>query len=390
MKARIQEKITQTVCFLGLSLAVGCASGGGRLGNNPFDSHQDIQNHVQANPADLRILFFGHVAGETQPCGCGLNPKGGLDRRLNYVRQVLAEAKTSSTGLLVLDAGNSLFPSEVLHKAQEKKLKNRAIDILKSHKLMGVNVQNAGFLDLSAGLEFFRSQAKSAGIEVVSLNLVDPITNAPLFLESKTFLFGSSEEVVVVGLTEGPKRPSSDFKVLDPETSLKSFLAKQKPNSKIIVLSDLGQDKDQALASQLNRPILFVASREASSLEIPLHVGKSLIVRSQFQGQQWGDLRMSGAAGRGWWPNWYGYILGASFRDLWNARAESYRQIEAQASGPDKENELQKIRETQKEIEIYAPKNWKQSNLYGHSLVDLTVQFSQKNELTELVYKNKN
>lgn len=364
----------------------GCStSRHGNLGENPFKNQEQVENFVESETAGLKILFFGHVAGESQPCGCGMNPKGGLDRRLAFVRR---SQKTSPKGsFLKIDAGNSLFPSEVIHGAQQEKLKMKALEILKAHKLMGVDFQNVGFLDLSAGLPFLKNAAQKSGIELISLNLVDPISQKLLFSDQKRVSSENFGEVVVVGLTAGLKRPSKEFLVLNPEETLLKFESTLEKNTKLIVLSDLGQDADQALASKLQRAALIIGSRDPFSLEIPLPVGRSLIVRSQFQGQQWGELLVHGKDP--WQNRWYGYSMGRSFSDLWEARKSSFQQIASGPASKERDEELDKLRGVQNDLEIYGHGDWKQANLFKHKLVDLTDSYLEKNELTEVVKKLK-
>ena len=368
-----------------LSLAGCSTSPHGNLGENPFKNQEQVETFVDSETSGLKVLFFGHVAGESQPCGCGMNPKGGLDRRLAFVRR---SQKTTPKGqaILKVNAGNSLFPSEVIHGAQQEKLKIKALEILKAHKLMGVDFQNVGFLDLS-GLPFLKNAAQKSGIELISLNLVDPVTQKLLFSDQKRFSSEDFGEVVVVGLTAGLKRTSKEFLVLNPEETLLKFAATLEKKTKLIVLSDLGQEADLALAPKLQRPALIIGSRDPFSLEIPLPVGRSLVVRSQFQGQQWGELLIHGKDG--WQDRWYGYSMGRSFSDLWEARKSSFQQIASGPASKERDEELDKLRSVQNDLEIYGHGDWKQANLFKHKLVDLTDGYLEKIELTEIVKKLK-
>ncbi len=64
-----------------------------------------------ATAPHLRLLVSANVNGETEPCGCAVNPKGGLDRRWNYVEQAKASAGEAKVPLFLVDAGNAFFPS---------------------------------------------------------------------------------------------------------------------------------------------------------------------------------------------------------------------------------------------------------------------------------------
>src|SRR5687768_8219285 len=61
---------------------------------NPFqDAHVSgpLEWAEKQQLAHFRLLFSGNVNGQLEPCGCSVNPKGGLDRRLNFVRQQKAD-----------------------------------------------------------------------------------------------------------------------------------------------------------------------------------------------------------------------------------------------------------------------------------------------------------
>jgi len=111
---------------------------------NPFKAAKDISVASQISAQKLastkafRLGFSGNVNGELDPCGCAVNPKGGLDRRLNFVRK-LNEDKNSNP-LLLVDAGNALFPSEKIHSSALEHQKSKARLILKGNQMMGVAV----------------------------------------------------------------------------------------------------------------------------------------------------------------------------------------------------------------------------------------------------------
>jgi 2',3'-cyclic-nucleotide 2'-phosphodiesterase (5'-nucleotidase family) len=70
--------------------------------------------------------------------------------------------------LLLLDAGNALFPPTV---QPDKKLKDRATFVLNTMGKLGTRAMAAGHKDLWAGVGFLEETAKKAGVPVLSANL---------------------------------------------------------------------------------------------------------------------------------------------------------------------------------------------------------------------------
>ena len=104
---------------------VSCASGLPRAPEaNPFTAANapiELDKFTAQSPQHehVHILYSSNVNGELNPCGCAMNPKGGVDRRLNFV-----EAYQKKFPAVVLDAGNALFPAEKMDASQIEKMKS--------------------------------------------------------------------------------------------------------------------------------------------------------------------------------------------------------------------------------------------------------------------------
>jgi 2',3'-cyclic-nucleotide 2'-phosphodiesterase (5'-nucleotidase family) len=375
-------------------LLFSCATGGSKddgthlpewTDPNPF---ANSVNHSFASPESqgqgrLGFLFSAHTMGEIDVCGCALNPKGGVDRRLNYVRKTRLDNPAPIT---FLDAGNTLFPTETIQKSQIKKFKARADLILNSYSKMLIQGMNVAPLDLSLGVEVLRELADKNKVPLVSSNIVD--SSGRLLFQGDIQLKVGNKNILVLGVSGGSEKMSQlGLKTLDPATVIKEKTAQLNPETMVVILSDLGQSKDEILAKDSARPIIVVGSRETFSLEIPLHIGKSLVLRPHFQGQQWSYLELD------WKPaarGWYNFFMAQSFQLLWDARLKSYNEVKAKGvKGESEKVEIETIENSRNEMRAYLPGKLKEKIFYRFINTSLTEDFAKPNELTPLIRKLK-
>lgn len=387
---RVRRSLYQS---LGLSvLFAGCAtgSGGGSASTtaidwakpNPFSSLKGLDARDWATQHQLKmaqIIFTGNVNGETEQCGCAVNPKGGLDRRLNYVRELKKDIPT-----LIVDAGNALFPTKALDPSQIDFQKKRASVILKAHVMMGVAAQNVGYLDFGAGIDFLKSEAQKVGLKLVSTNLIDKQGKA-LFPTEVSIDLSAGVKALVLGVSAGGAGPAvanGDVQIKDPVQAVSEKLKGVAPETIVVLLSDLGETATIDLAHKIDRQLVIVESRDLSSIEIPLHEGKSMIVRSNLQGQQWGNLQLAlNPKAEGW----YNSDLGIRFGIRWDGMLEQRSHILAQPDSEDKNSELARLNESAVQVMHYAPGDLTHKVVYRYELDNLTIKYGKTNELTKIM-----
>jgi len=331
----------------------------------------------------FRLLFSSNVNGETDLCGCAVNPKGGLDRRLNFLRMIDQAAPGYKQQVLV-DAGNSLFPNEIIQPVHRDRLLEKARLILKGHAMMGLLVHNVGYLDLSAGLIFLKTEASKAGVSFISTNLAD--TSGELLFEPFVEIdIGESKKLTVLGLTRGLTRENKEFNILDPEKSLRAALEKIPAGQPVVVLSDLGLAADRQLFAKISRPLIVVGARDLSSVEIPELLGSSILIQGQIQGQQWGVLDVAFKKNA---RAWYDNNSGKRFVDVWNMREEEIANLYRDRSeSSDFKDEIRRVEATRKDLMAYAPINLEKKHIVNYRLYEMSAEYSKANEMTPLMKK---
>ena len=110
----------------------------------------------------LKLVFTGDNAGEVGPCGCKVNPTGGLARRARVL------SRPSDVPSLILDSGNALFRFASPPSTDDQR---RAGFILSAMGRMGTLAMGVGPRDLSAGPLFLKAHSADAGVRPLSANL---------------------------------------------------------------------------------------------------------------------------------------------------------------------------------------------------------------------------
>jgi predicted CXXCH cytochrome family protein len=116
---------------------------------------KDVREPAAPAVAATRATLFvtADLRGYLGPCGCSENMRGGVPRAAWQV----AEARKDGRPVLVIDAGDTLFPHLSLPAAAVPEEERKAKALAEAFKLMGLSVHAAGELDDARGPDFRRS-----------------------------------------------------------------------------------------------------------------------------------------------------------------------------------------------------------------------------------------
>jgi 2',3'-cyclic-nucleotide 2'-phosphodiesterase (5'-nucleotidase family) len=221
---------------------------------------------------------------------------GGLARRVAYVEKVQGENQHA----LVVDSGD-LFFSFQDYSDSEKALKKAQI-IGRAYRKMRAAAVNVGCLDLLQGVDFLR-QEYSQGLPLVSANLLDPSTKAPIFPPYIIKEVGGVR-VAFFGLLHpnpGPEigsaiRRANEGKILiaDPIEAARETLRKIRGKADcIIILSDLGLYKDQTVAKEVPGINFILGGHEGRFTRKAVQAGMTYIFQSSHKGMYLGKLQLT-------------------------------------------------------------------------------------------------
>jgi 2',3'-cyclic-nucleotide 2'-phosphodiesterase (5'-nucleotidase family) len=236
----------------------------------------------------ISIIYSNDVLGAVEPCGCRVDPMGGIVRRAGFLKRLESEGKGP---FLQVDAGNFLFESKDFPESLVKSRKIQARALVKAHEKMGLEATVPGDKDFALGIDTYQELLGKSKIKVLAANLLSG--GKPLFPGSAIFeKKGADGKVVRIGviglvgetipypppLTVAPRIPAFEREraALAGKTDL------------IIVLSHSGMEPDLDLAKKIKGVALIVGAHSESFTQDPVVENGIPIVQSSYQNQYLG------------------------------------------------------------------------------------------------------
>jgi 5'-nucleotidase/UDP-sugar diphosphatase len=211
---------------------------------------------------------------------------------------VIQETKKTEKDVLVLDAGNLLFYSNVdtsLPSAQKKEVIMNAQLMVQAFNLMGCDAVGIGADDLRLGAKDFALVNKMAQFPVISANVVsknDQQVSAPSVVKNAGGVRWGIFSLMSANPSSAPL--AKGWKVVDAVTTGKQVLKELQDKTDIIILlAAMPVSELRALLPQLPGVSIALAADEQSGLIRPLQVGQTTVVCSPPYGKYLGVLRLS-------------------------------------------------------------------------------------------------
>ena len=221
---------------------------------------------------------------------------GGLARRVALVEKT----RTEGTPVMVVDSGDLFFMARA--KVDPEKALAKARLIGRAYRRMAATAVNVGDLDLIRGLDFLRQEA-SQGFHLISANLLDPSSKAPIF-DPYVIQRVSGIRIAFFGLLSPNFQPEiadsiqksvgDRISIRDPVETARQMVAKLRDKAEIIVLlSDLGSFRDRELVKAVPGIHFVLGGHEGFGLGQPNREGKTYLFQSYSKGMYVGKLRLA-------------------------------------------------------------------------------------------------
>lgn len=231
------------------------------------------------------ILYSNDVLGEVEPCGCRVDPMGGIIRRSGLLKRLEQEKKGP---FLQVDSGNFFFESKDFPESLLKSRKIQAAALLKAHEKMGLEVTVPGDKDFALGVDTYLNLMKKSKVKVLAANLLSK--GEHLFPGSAIFekkeMDGKTVRIGVIGLV-GENVDYPEFLTVQPrlEAFEREKAALTGKTDVLIVLSHSGMEPDLELAKKIKGVALIVGAHSQSFTQDPVIENEIPIVQSSYRNQ---------------------------------------------------------------------------------------------------------
>jgi len=229
----------------------------------------------------IRILFTNNSNGKLKDCNCPTDPFGGLAERVALIR----EYKTYYDDFLLLDSGGYLG----LSRSQDK-----GTAVFRLMDIMGYNFYGIGDQELYYSLAGFLNKYGQWKDKIISASL-RAADGETVFTPYKVVVT-DSVRVGILGLAAHETfrffpDQSRDFSVEDPDSTLARFLpVLERECDYIVVLSQMGREKDTEIAKSRNGIDLIIGGHSQTLLEKPIRIGNCHIVQAGKGGGRVGEI----------------------------------------------------------------------------------------------------
>ena len=238
-----------------------------------------ITPHCKKRPPEtlnLTLIYSANLNGEIDPCGCFLNPLGGLAYRGAIVNKIRDENKH----VLLLDGGNTFFKHHNLKKATSperiKRFKKSApyiVDVMNYWKLTAATF---GANDLGAGYDEWVKLQKKARYPLLSINAKDEDKIIRPFIIKKI----NSVKVLITGVTGevmvAPLFTTDKIKISDHRKPLASLIKKENADL-VIVLSHSSYLDDWQLSGEVSGIDIILGAYNQGFRAAPIKNGVPIV-----------------------------------------------------------------------------------------------------------------
>lgn len=237
----------------------------------------------------VTLVHSNDVSGELEPCGCRTNPQGGMARKYHLLKGI-----KDPGGIVQVDSGDLLFPSQIVPELLHKQSKVQARFLLQSMDLVHHDLAVPGEKDFALGFKVFEELRKGTRVQFIAANLTRK--NGSKFLERHVILERKDADgkPVKVGIfaVVGEKLPwPKELKASSAlEAAKKEVAALRGKVDYLIAVTHQDLEQDEKLAKAVSGIDVLVGGHTQSFLQDPHLIGKTYILESSFRNQYVGVL----------------------------------------------------------------------------------------------------
>ncbi len=237
-----------------------------------------------------RLLFTSNWRGEFEPCSCPEVPLGGIAQSVGKVDEV----RSGTPPVFWFDSGDRLFRVDMaLLSTEEAERRLRAMLLVDSASLGGLDAMGIGRLDLGAGLGYLKKLAQRATFPMLSANLVD--RHGKLLFDASLLVERGDLKVGVTAVLPDDVL-GEDFRTIPAKRVVRAEVKALRARGAqlVVVLSNLSEEENRKLARRSGADVILGSSSRRLTPEGERQ-GKTLLGSAGARGRYLGDLRWYGS-----------------------------------------------------------------------------------------------
>ena len=241
-----------------------------------------------------RIFFSANLMGHFEPCDCPDLPLGGAAQSAALVDS----ARVDGPPVFWLDAGDRLFRFDMaMTGTDEAERKARALLLIDTGSVSGLDALGVGRLDLGAGLEYLKKLEPRAAFPFLSANLTDD--EGELLFTPSLLLQRDGRSLGVTAVLPGDVS-GQGYHSADPYKAARREVAALRASGAelVVLLSNLGMSADNKLA-RVSKADLVLSSHSRELTPQGQQLGKSVAGEPASRGRYLGDVRWYAQAAKG-------------------------------------------------------------------------------------------
>ena len=255
---------------------------------NTYEYNELISNYK--NASEVHLVFSHNISGETHPCGCRHFPLGGLPQFAGKLHEIKSKYPT-----IYIDTGDTLFPNANIPKSMEKSLSFSAQNLNKALNKLDLKLFTPGDQDLAKGLDYLARLQKESNYLFLISNF-----NKNIKLTHKKWIKTkiANLELYFIGVLDPDAVLPRDRGLLtDPVTSIQAALKEigdsRSKNSRIILLSHSGMEKDKLFAKKFKQIDWIIGAHTQSFTRHSVDEGNTKIVQVLSRNHYMGDISIN-------------------------------------------------------------------------------------------------
>lgn len=236
---------------------------------------------LEAQAKEIAILYSGETHAALYHCNCPIEPDGGISRRAALLKQL----KTTYPDAFLLDTGSFIAGGLLDENTQNTELDLQRSKInISAMELMKYDAVCVGDDEFNFGVDFLKEAINRGKIPLISCNLKMENILPYVIKEAAQAKFG------IIGVTNLQAMQKAESKIIDPKIALSETISevRNKGVDIIIVLSNLGEQEDLALAGQVKGIDILIGGRARYRKDTFIKVGDTLILSASWQGRKLG------------------------------------------------------------------------------------------------------